>query len=370
MRMNQTALFASLLLGASGCVLAGPVTVYGTVDTGMEVYYNGDKTNVRVSSGLREGSNFGFMGSELLGNGTEVFYKIESTIFVDTGSMAADNRLFDREALVGIRGNYGSLSLGRQYTPHFLTMAMIDPAGLTMSSAANYFACPQFEGTINGYTADETTRFSNSISYDSPSFGGLTIQLYAALGEQTSANSNSPTRGNVYNIGFRYQSGPLSVMASYLHQNTAISGYADWDSYWAFGAAYDFEVIKPSILYVHREGSDEAVGSNLGGTNTAKSPDLDMVQLGASAPIGPGKFIATVGYLKNHSAEDGDAWAWGVRYDYPMSKKLTLYTGLTGIQNDDDAQYSIGGGGSSSPGEPVAFGDDPMVYYAGMTYHF
>ena len=117
MRMNQTALFASLLLGASGCVLAGPVTVYGTVDTGMEVYYNGDKTNVRVSSGLREGSNFGFMGSELLGNGTEVFYKLESTIFVDTGSMAANNRLFDREALVGIRGNYGSLSLGRQYTP-------------------------------------------------------------------------------------------------------------------------------------------------------------------------------------------------------------------------------------------------------------
>ena len=318
MRMNQTALFASLLLGASGCVLAGPVTVYGTVDTGMEVYYNGDKTNVRVSSGLREGSNFGFMGSELLGNGAEVFYKLESTIFVDTGSMAADNRLFDREALVGIRGNYGSLSLGRQYTPHFLTMAMIDPAGLTMSSAANYFACPQFEGTINGYTADETTRFSNSISYDSPSFGGLTIQLYAALGEQTSANSNSPTRGNVYNIGFRYQSGPLSVMASYLHQNTAISGYADWDSYWAFGAAYDFEVIKPSILYVHREGSDEAVGSDLGGTNTAKSPDLDMVQLGASAPIGPGKFIATVGYLKNHSAEDGDAWAWG---DPPLRVK-------------------------------------------------
>lgn len=168
MRMNQTALFASLLLGTSGCVLAGPVTVYGTVDTGMEVYYNGDKTNVRISSGLREGPNFGFMGSELLGNGTEVFYKLESTIFVDTGSMAADNRLFDREALVGIRGNYGSLSLGRQYTPHFLTMAMIDPAGLTMSSAANYFACPQFEGTINGYHADETTRFSNSISYDCP----------------------------------------------------------------------------------------------------------------------------------------------------------------------------------------------------------
>ncbi len=72
----------------------------------------------------------------------------------------------------------------------------------------------------------------------------------------------------------------------------------------------------------------------------------------------------------NNSVEDGDAWAWGVRYDYPMSKRLTLYTGLTGISNDDQAQYNIGGGGSASPGEPVAFGDDPTVLYAGMTMSF
>ncbi len=368
MRWTRTVLAAALAAACAGGACAGPVTVYGTVDTGLEIYYNGDSTNARVSSGLREGSNFGFMGSEALGNGAEVFYKLESTVFVDTGSMAADNRLFDREALVGVRGSYGSISLGRQYTPHFLTMAMIDPAGLTMSSAANYFACPQFEGTINGYHQDETTRFSNSISYDSPSFHGLTVQLFAALGEQTKAGSNSPTRGNVYNVGFRYQSSSLTVMASYLYQNTSVSSYEDWDSYWALGAAYDFGVVKPSILYVHREGTDEAAGSTPGARTG--SPDLDMIQLGASAPAGAGKLIATVGYLKNSSTEDGDAWAWGVRYDYPLSKKVTVYSGLTGIQNGDDAQYSIGGGGSSSPGEAIAFGDDPMVCYAGMTMHF
>ena len=370
MKKTLPALICAAFLGTAA--QAAQVDIFGAVDMYVGVNNAGGEWRTGLQSGGLTASHIGLKGTEDLGGGTQVFFNLDQAFLADNGSKTFGNegKAFSREANVGIRGKYGQLSFGRQYTPHFLTMAMIDPAGLTMSSAANYFACPQFEGTINGYTADETTRFSNSISYDSPSFGGLTIQLYAALGEQTSANSNSPTRGNVYNIGFRYQSGPLSVMASYLHQNTAISGYADWDSYWAFGAAYDFEVIKPSILYVHREGSDEAVGSDLGGTNTAKSPDLDMVQLGASAPIGPGKFIATVGYLKNHSAEDGDAWAWGVRYDYPMSKKLTLYTGLTGIQNDDDAQYSIGGGGSSSPGEAIAFGDDPMVYYAGMTYHF
>lgn len=371
MRLTKTAsVIASLLsLAAINTGYAGPVTVYGTVDTGLEVYYNGDKTNARVSSGLREGSNFGFTGSETLGNGTEVVYKLESTIFVDTGSMAADQRLFDREAWVGFKGDYGSLTFGRQYTPHFLVMAMTDPAGLTMSSAANYFACPHFEGTINGYEADEATRFSNSVSYDSPSFGGLSFQLYVALGEQTAEHSNSPTRGNVYNVGLRYQSGPLNVMASYLHQNTAVTGYAEWDSYWALGASYDFDFIKPSILYVHREGVDEASGSSVG-SNGVKSPDLDMIQLGASAPIGSGQLIATVGFLKNHSAESGDAWAWGVRYDYPFSKRVTFYAGLTGIENSSDAQYSIGGGGSSSPGEAIAFGDDPLVGYAGLTMHF
>lgn len=36
-------------------------------------------------------------------------------------------------------------------------------------------------------------------------------------------------------------------MASYLHQNTAVSGYADWDSYWALGVSYDFEVCKLTL---------------------------------------------------------------------------------------------------------------------------
>ena len=369
MQPAKISVFAAALAAFCLPTQAAEVTVYGTVDTGLEVYDNGDRTNVRLSSGLRIGSHFGFKRSETLAGGTEVFYKLESTVFVDTGSMAADNRLFDREALVGMKGDFGSISFGRQYTPHFLTMAMIDPAGLSMSSAANYFACPVFEGTVNGYMADETTRFSNSISYDSPSFAGLTVQLYAALGEQTSANSDSPTRGNVYNIGLRWNSGPVSVMASYLHQNTAVSGYADWDSYWAPGASYDFEFVKPSILYVHREGSDTAAGAAVG-TLGAASPDLDLIQLGASAPLAGGTLIGTVGHLMNNSVEDGDAWAWGLRYDYPMSKRLTLYTGLTGISNDDQAQYNIGGGGSASPGEPVAFGDDPTVLYAGMTMSF
>ncbi len=345
------------------------VSVYGTVDMGLEAYDNGDKTNGRLSSGLREGSHFGFRGTEDLGNGMEVFFKLESTVFADNGTMAAGNRLFDREAVLGVRGELGSLSFGRQYTPHFLTMAMIDPAGLSMSSAANYYACPVFEGTVNGYMEDETTRFSNSISYDSPSFAGLTVQLYAALGEQTKEGNDSPTRGNVYNVGFRYQNEALRVMGSYLYQNTKVSGFYDWDSYYALGASYDFGVITPSILYVHREGSDEASGAAIS-TLKAKSPDLDMIQLGASMPVAGGKFIATVGYLKNSSIEEGDSWAWGTRYDYPMSKRLTVYGGLTGIINDNNAQYNIGGGGSASPGLPVDFGDDPWVAYTGMTFHF
>ena len=96
MRMNQTALFASLLLGASGCVLAGPVTVYGTVDTGMEVYYNGDNQNADKDdvANYFDRNNSAAAGISGKGVVTEVYVDddndIVTLVFINTYVMQAD----------------------------------------------------------------------------------------------------------------------------------------------------------------------------------------------------------------------------------------------------------------------------------------
>lgn len=370
-----------LCLAVLGAGLAGAeathaaeVSIYGLIDMGVEVYDNGETTAVRQSSGLREGSRFGIQGSEPLGSGLgEVFFRLESTVFADTGEMQVDNRLFDREAVLGLRGDYGSISFGRQYTPYFLVMAMTDPAGMGMSSAGGYYGCPGWEGSINGFGLDETTRFSNALVYETPRLSGLKASLFAALGEEKASDyggsSDAVTRGNVYSVGIDYSRGALSVLGSWLHINTRASGFEHWDNYFALGVAYDFDVTKPSLLVVHREGDDTAAGRSLG-TRPAGSPDLTMVQGALATPVAGGTLITTVASLTNHSADDGDAWSWGIRYDYPLSRRTTCYTGVTGIINGEDSQYNIGGGGSSSPGMEVAFGDDPNVLYAGIAVKF
>lgn len=236
---------------------ATEVSINGLIDMGIEIYDNSETTTVRQSSGLREGSRFGIQGTEVLGSGLgEVFFRLESTVFADTGEMQVENRLFDREAVLGLHGDYGSISFGRQYTPYFLVMAITDPAGMSMSSAGGYYGYPGWEGTINGFGPDETTRFSNALLYKTPRVDGLKASFFATLGEEKASDyggsSDAVTLGNVYSVGIDYW--------GWLPINTYVSAFEHWDNYYALGVAYDFDVTKPSLLLVHREGDDTAAG--------------------------------------------------------------------------------------------------------------
>ncbi len=365
----------------SSPVFSAQVELWGIVDTSIDVADNGEKTVTKLSSGNREASRFGFRGTEQIGD-AEVFFRLEATAFVDNGQMSNDTgRLFDREAAVGIRSaKYGTLSFGRLYSPHFIVMAASDPADMSMGSAGGYFGSPMNEGTINGRGADEVTRGNNAIEYETPSFNGFSMKFFGALGEKSKRSvseldpkvgSSSQTRGNMYSIGANYRGERLTINASWLHQNTENSGFSEWDDYYALGVLYDLGVTKPAVLVVHRKGSDTADANmgNLGKTGDG-SPDLWMVQLATTTPMFGGKLLTQAAMLKNESRKDADAWSWSVRYDYPMSKRFTLYGGLTGLVNDDNTRYSIGGGGSASPGLDVDWGNNTWVAYMGMNLHF
>ncbi len=369
------------LAAAAASIFAAPsfaaqVELWGIVDTSIDVANNGDKTVTKLSSGNREASRFGFRGTEKLADGVEVFFRLEATTFVDNGQMSAEtNRLFDREAALGIRSDkYGTLTFGRLYSPHFITMAASDPADMSIGSAGGYFGSPANEATINGRGADEVTRGNNAIEYVTPDFHGFSMKFYTALGEKTKPEgygSNSPTRGNMYSIGMNYRGERLTINASWLRQNTENSAFNEWDDYYALGILYDFGITKPALLVVHRKGSDTAEANLNGNGETGNgSPDLWMVQLGATTPLYGGKLLTQVAGLKNETREDADAWSWSIRYDYPLSKTFTLYGGVTGLINDTNSRYNIGGGGSASPGLEVDWGNNTWMAYTGMTLHF
>jgi len=113
-------------LAVAMCAQAQSVTMYGLVDSGVEVNRSGLGTNHRMIAGGSLGSRLGFRGSEDLGGGYRAVFKLEQGILINTGALGQGGRGFGREASVGIGSPYGTVLLGRLPTPYFTSQPWID----------------------------------------------------------------------------------------------------------------------------------------------------------------------------------------------------------------------------------------------------
>lgn len=213
--MNKAAKFfatATVLAVSASSGAYSYLKINGTVDTFIAVNRMGSEYSSALSSGGVNATHIGMQGVEDLQNGSQVFFNLDTAFYIDQGSYSGTNdgrTLFDRKAEVGIRGYWGSLSFGRQYTPHFLTFLFYDPTGLSIGSSDSSFfmAGPASTCGDNG----ELSRINNSFSYVLPTSIGLTNFLFMSLGEQTAGRgSKSSTRENLYNSMRRSSTTALS----------------------------------------------------------------------------------------------------------------------------------------------------------------
>ena len=191
--MRKSLIALACLSAVAGAATAAEVELYGTVDTYIAVNHNAGKTDVSLRSGGASPSFWGIKGTEDIGPDLKAIFKLESAFLTDTGDFpdgAGDNGLFSREAWVGLHSNtWGTLSFGRQYTPHFLTWAMTDPTDLSLGSAYSPFFFPMPTG-VNGEVNDSLVRHDNSVLYVSPRMAGVQLFAYAALGEEKDDDGN------------------------------------------------------------------------------------------------------------------------------------------------------------------------------------
>ena len=104
----KKSLTALAVLGVfAGSAMAADVTLYGALDTGFEYFhkkttqYDGssEKSDTfDMQTGWDTGNRWGLKGSEDLGNGYKVSFKLESGFNGDDGTMGQSSRLFGREA--------------------------------------------------------------------------------------------------------------------------------------------------------------------------------------------------------------------------------------------------------------------------------
>uniref|UniRef100_UPI001C2F5F4C porin n=1 Tax=Achromobacter sp. GbtcB20 TaxID=2824765 RepID=UPI001C2F5F4C len=95
-----------------------------------------------VEAGQMQVSRWGFKGVEDLGGGLKARFGLEGTLLNDTGAAGVGTgnppttSLFDREATVGLAGNFGSIDFGRQNILGVLSVGMADPMGLAFAATS------------------------------------------------------------------------------------------------------------------------------------------------------------------------------------------------------------------------------------------
>lgn len=326
------------------------VTIYGVVDFGYK--WTGDSSTDGVDSrsaldsGISAGNRLGFKGTEDLGNGLKASFVYETGITGDRSDSGSGlwGGAGSRQSYVALSGGFGTVALGRQYTPaHALLAGNIDPFGFgkgTVASLANVYISP--------------TRLDNLAAYVSPSFGGFSVvAAYTnnAVGDEgvhnDFGNQSSGSDARAWAIAPTYKNGPIYAALN-VHQirvNATGASHKAWD----LGGTYDFGVVKIGAVYGVADieaggfGSIPATGTGSfpGGLYSTSDVKHKQWALTAAVPVGAaGKVQAS--YIRRKSEIDGfdDAKVsqWGIGYEHALSKRTALYTAYADINNKGEAK--------------------------------
>ena len=323
------------------------VTIYGLVDTGMVVESGGNSGHVlKLTSGISGGSRIGFKGSEDLGGGMSAMFLLETGFQNDTGALGQGGLLFGRQSYVGLGGNFGTVTAGRQYTPEYLVMAMVDPFGTGYAGDA---------ANLMPNTGNGASRMDNTVKYASPNFNGVTAELAYGFGEVAGA----PQASSQIGAAIGYAAGPLNVRLGFHDRNndTTTTQTATARNT-LLGATYDFGSFKLHAAYGIDKGLNSSPlrnTSNPYGSSalTASTNSTDTL-IGVTVPLSPTQTVlASYIYKNDKTTLNQDAQQLAVGYRYALSKRTELYAMYAHIMNKNGAPYTVGssieaGSGSSA----------------------
>ena len=332
-KYTVAALFAATALGAHA---QSSVNLYGLID--LSIGSNkapGGISQTGIDSGKMTTSYFGMRGSEDLGGGLSAVFRLEGFLLADTGASGRfpGDTLFSRTASVGLSSkSYGTLTLGRNTTPLFISTVSFNPFGDSYGyspSTRHYFT----SGTVTGDSA-----WNNSALYSSPDFGGFKFGVIAAAAA-TKSTGVASSNGSNWGANVGYAAGPFSTALVYqsvkkdetrsLLPAAAPAVQADTRT-WQLNGAYDFTVAKAFAQFGEVK-------------NTTTSNKYRISELGARVPVGAGAVLAAWGRVAPTTGPDRNTVSLG--YDYNLSKRTDVYAVAMRDKIDNistGSSYSVG----------------------------
>ena len=337
--MKYTTLAAALLSSLPLFAQAQTnVQIYGVMDAAIAVEDTdapGEDSRTVINSGNQSSSRIGFRGTEDLGNGLKALFNIEAGVALDTG--AADSALFGRRAVVGLQGNFGTLTVGREYSPIAAVAAASDVLGQGL-----------YGSNLSAFGTNRLTRrLANSVNYKSNALSGFTVNAAYSTGERTADPS-----GDLMGVSLEYKNGGLYLGGGYHVLERLATGD---DKEWAVGAGYSF-------------GAFEVKGNYLVADQTGANNEYKNANIGAAYTTGPNKFFLNFQRQEIESGAKGDTIS--VAYTYALSKRTNIYTTYAKLRNNDRGVFGITSSSVTLAPPATALGADPSVFNVGLRHTF
>jgi predicted porin len=336
------------------CALAAPasqaqtsVQIYGIVDSGIAHLTNvnaaGDSITKVPSLTSSFPSRIGFRGTEDLGNGLQAFFVLENGLALDTGTQQQGGRLFGRQANVGIKGAWGTVTIGRQQNMTYISSLKTDVLG------PNLFAI----GSIDPYLPN--ARSDNAIGYMG-NFAGFVVGATYSFGRDASA-AGGPAATNC--------AGEVAGNSEACRQITGLIGYetkawglnASWDQMRGnTGAAggltssANTDVRRTANAYLMlgptKLGAGVVARDNNAATGASES---NLYYFGASHPFGA--FIVDAQFAhRDTKNSNNDVDMLVARVSYALSKRTFVYSAIGRMDNDGASAVSLDAGGTVGAG--------------------
>jgi len=301
---------------------AAETTLYGRIDTALTLADDDTDDAWDVATAT---TRIGVKGSEDLGNGLKAIFQAEwaftsseggsydtvTTEFTTgEGEDATDYKINshnfrNRLAYAGLSGGFGTVAIGRQWTPYYGAVDKTDifnnPSSVA-SANANYLG---------------PFRHGDMLSYVSPNFSGFQGKLAVIADRSTGLGDSDGI--DAYNPSLHYENGPINVGASYIGYDDDVGGQDQW----GIAGAYNFGMFKVIAQY---EDVDETEGTN-------DDDGGDAWTLAGEAYFGNNTVRALYGQV---DADDnsGELDVWAIGFQHNFSKRTRVYAEYTANEYD------------------------------------
>jgi predicted porin len=323
---------------ALACAQTG-ITTYGVIDAGVVGQGGcGAACATQVGSGLASESHIGIQGREAIGNATSAIFTLESGVRVDTGRSDQHERLFGRQAFVGLAGEFGAITIGRQYNLQYLALTDVgDP----------------FKGGMAGNAGNLIgggRRVDNSVQY----YGALARGISAGASYAFKEKVDTSPAGRAWGMTVGFEAGPLTVRAA--HQNLSavrvqLNSKTNNDTVsrnsilaanlrLGWGTAYAAYSLSRGWASSPLFNPDNPYGAGLARTASTNSRD---VLLGLAVPVSERTTLLASFIRKDDrdpANQDADQAAFGA--SYAVSRRTDFYAAYSHIQNRNGAGYTVG----------------------------